>query len=184
MWASHTTSGFYVGNSWEHYPSHEVFISDTHHTWICSTVFFKHKYLTMSTLTPSNALICATDNLTDAIAGIIPPPNITTNSINQLINIFKLQAKKDKDAAKAKRVLKECAQAERVCTEIKDQRPSAAPTIKLTTTTVTTPMSFPPLEVEYPNLSTDMLQGTPMTSQEEMGNNSASAANTCLQQKV
>jgi hypothetical protein len=94
-WTPHTTSGFYVGNSWEHYRCHEVFISDTHHTPICSTVFFKHKYLTMPTLTPSNALIRTADNLTNAIAGIIPPPNITTDAIDQLINIFKLQAKKE-----------------------------------------------------------------------------------------
>jgi hypothetical protein len=46
MWAPHLTSGFYVGNSWEHYCCHEVFISDTRHTRICSTVFFKHKYFT------------------------------------------------------------------------------------------------------------------------------------------
>jgi hypothetical protein len=42
-WAPHTTSGFYVGNSPEHYRCHEVFITNTCHTRICSTVFFKHK---------------------------------------------------------------------------------------------------------------------------------------------
>jgi hypothetical protein len=94
----------------------------------------------MPTPTPSNALIRAADNLTDAIARIIPSPNITTDAIDQLINIFKLQAEKDKDAATAKRVLKEHAQAERVCTKIKDQSPTAKPT----TTTVTTLMSFLP----------------------------------------
>jgi hypothetical protein len=52
--------------------------------------FFKHKYLTMPTLTPSNNLIRAANNLTNAIAGIIPPPNITTDTIDLLINIFKL----------------------------------------------------------------------------------------------
>jgi hypothetical protein len=88
----------------------------------------------MPTLTPSDALIHAANNLTDAIAGIIPPPNITTDAIDQLINIFKLQAKKDKDVTTAKRVLKECAYAERVCKKIKDQSPTAKPT----TTTVTT----------------------------------------------
>jgi hypothetical protein len=85
--------------------------------------------------------------LTNAIAGIIPPPNITTDAIDQLINIFKLQAKKEKDAATAQRVLKEHAQAERVGTKTKDHSPTMAPTSKPTTTTVTTPMSFPPLKV-------------------------------------
>jgi hypothetical protein len=39
-WAPHTTSGFYVRKLWEHYCCHEVFITDTSHTRICSTVFF------------------------------------------------------------------------------------------------------------------------------------------------
>jgi hypothetical protein len=175
-----TTSGFYVGNSWEHYCCHEVFITNTSHTRICSIVFFKHKYLTMPTILTSDALICAADNLTDAIAGIIPPPNITTNAIDQLINIFKLQATKNKDAASAQRVLKERAQAERVSNETNKKSPITKPT----TTTTTTPMSFPPLELEYPDLDTGMLQGTPMISQDKKGNNASPAANTCLQQKV
>jgi hypothetical protein len=183
-WAPHTTSGFYVGNSWEHYCCHKVFVSDTRHTQICSTVFFKHKYLTMPTLSPSDTLICAADNLTDTIAGIIPPPNITTNAIDQIINLFKLQAKKDKDLATAQRVLKEQAQAERVCTKTKEQSLSTALTAKPTTITVTTPMSFPLLKVEYLNLNTGRLQGTPMISQDEMGNNLSPAANTRLQRKV
>ena len=114
----------------------------------------------MPTLTPSDALIHAANNFTNAIAGIIPPPNITTDAIDQLINIFKLQAKREKDMATVQRVLKKHAQAERVGTETKDHSPSTAPTAKPTTTTVTTPMSFPPLEVEYPDLDTGMVQGT------------------------
>ncbi len=74
-----------------------------------------------------------------------------------MINIFKLQAEKDKDASTAQRVLKERAQAERVGTKTKDHSPSMARTAKPTTTTLTTPMSFPPLEVEYPDLDTGML---------------------------
>jgi hypothetical protein len=108
----------------------------------------------MPTLTPSDALICAANNLTNAVTGVIPPPNITTDAIDQLINIFKLQAKKDKDVATAQRVLKERAQAERVGTETKDHSLSTAPTAKPTTTTVTTLMSFSPLKVEYPDLTT------------------------------
>jgi hypothetical protein len=124
----------------------------------------------MPTLTPSNALIRAADILTNAIAGIIPPPNITIDAIDQLINTFKLQAEKEKDAATAQRVLKERAQAERVGIKTKDHSPRTAPNAKPTTTTVTTLMSFPPLEVEYPDLDTAMLRETPMMSQDEMGN--------------
>jgi len=88
-WAPHTASRVYVGNSPEHYRCHKVFINDTRHTRVCSTVFFKYKYLTMPTITPADALIRAADNLTDAITGIVPPPNMTTDAIDQLITIFK-----------------------------------------------------------------------------------------------
>jgi hypothetical protein len=93
-WVSHTSSGFYIGNAWDHYRCHEIYINDTRHTHTCNTVFFKCKYLTMPTLTPADALIQAADNLTSAIAGILPaPPNMTTDAINQLMHIFKQQAK-------------------------------------------------------------------------------------------
>jgi hypothetical protein len=134
----------------------------------------------MPTTTTSNALIRATNNLTDTIAGIIPPPNITTDAIDQLINIFKLQATKNKYAASAQRVLRERAQAARMSNKTNKQRPTTKPT----TTTTTTPMSFPPLELEYPDLNAGMLRGTPMISQDKMGDNSSPAANTCSQRKV
>jgi hypothetical protein len=63
---------------------------------------------------PADALIRAADNLTTAIAGVIPPLNMTTNTIKQLIKIFKTQAEKKKDKATLQRVLRENAQAEQV----------------------------------------------------------------------
>jgi hypothetical protein len=56
-WALHTASGYYVGAAWEHCRCHDIHISDTRHTQVCSSVFFKHKYLTMPTLTAADALI-------------------------------------------------------------------------------------------------------------------------------
>jgi hypothetical protein len=53
-WAPHTTSGYYIGNAIEHYHCHNFYIPDTKSTCICSFVFFKQKYLTMPTLTPSD----------------------------------------------------------------------------------------------------------------------------------
>ncbi len=91
-WAPHTASGYYVGAAWEHYRCHDIHISDTPHTQVCSSVFFKHKYLTMPTLTAADAIIQAADNLTEALTGVIPPPNMTTDAIDQLINIFKMEA--------------------------------------------------------------------------------------------
>ena len=56
-WAPHTASGFYVGNAWEHYRCHKIYITDTCHSRVCNMVFFKHKYLTMPTIKPADALI-------------------------------------------------------------------------------------------------------------------------------
>ncbi len=67
-WVPHTASGFYVGNVWDHYWCHEIDIFNTCHTHVCNTVFFKHKYLTMPTITAANALIQAANDLTHAIA--------------------------------------------------------------------------------------------------------------------
>jgi hypothetical protein len=117
MWAPHIASGFYIGNTWDHYRCHEIYINDTRHIRTCNTVFFKHKYLTMPTFTPTDTLIQAADNLTSAIAGILPPPNMTTDAIDQLMHIFKQQAKTINNNATVQRGLKKHAQAERVLTK-------------------------------------------------------------------
>jgi hypothetical protein len=106
-WAPHTASGFYISNAWDHYCCHKIYINDTRHTCTCNTVFFKHKYLTMPTLTPADALIRAADNITSAIAGAAPPPNMTTDVIDQLMHIFKQEAETTKNNATFQRVLKE-----------------------------------------------------------------------------
>jgi hypothetical protein len=80
----------------------------------------------MPSLTPADALIRAADDLTKALAGVIPPPNMTTDAIAQLINIVKTQAEKEKDKATLQRVLRENAQAERVLT--KNMAPPTSPT--------------------------------------------------------
>jgi hypothetical protein len=38
-WAAHTTSGYYIGNAWEHYRCHEVYVSSTKATRVCKTEF-------------------------------------------------------------------------------------------------------------------------------------------------
>ncbi len=85
----HTASGYYVGNAWEHYRCHDVYISETKSIRTCLTVFFKHKYLTMPSITPADALIRASDNLTDAISGLLPASTVTQDAVDQLMVIFK-----------------------------------------------------------------------------------------------
>jgi hypothetical protein len=116
-WAPYTASGFYVGNAWEHYRCYEIYICDTKHTRTCLTAFFNHKYLTMPTITPADALIRAADYLTDAILGLVLTPTGTQDAVDQLMVIFKQQARATRDATTAQKVLRECAQAERVTEE-------------------------------------------------------------------
>ncbi len=158
-WAPHTASGFYIGNVWEHYRCHEIYICDTKHTRTCLTVFFKHKYLTMPTITPANALIHAADSLTDAIAGLVPTPTYTQDAVDQLMVIFKQQACTAKDAATAQRGLRECAQAERV---IKEKR--QAHVAQVTTQTQVT--ALPTFEIKEPNDIAESPQGIPQITQD------------------
>jgi hypothetical protein len=116
-WATHTASGYYVGNAWEHYRCHEIYISNTKSICTCLKVFFKHKYLTLPSTTPSDALIRAADNLTDTISGLIPTSTVTTDTVDQLMEIYKQQAQAIRDVATAQRVLRERVQAEGVSKE-------------------------------------------------------------------
>ena len=61
----------------------------------------------MPTITPADALIRAANDLTDALTGVVPPPNMTRDAVDQLMRIFKQQAEKTKDDATTQRVLKE-----------------------------------------------------------------------------
>ncbi len=88
-------------------------------------VFFKHKYLTMPSITPADALILASDNLMDAISGLLPTSTVAQDAVDQLMMIFKQQARDSIDAATAQRVLMDRAQAQRVVTEPQPQAQTA-----------------------------------------------------------
>ena len=66
-WAAHTATGYYIGTSWEHYRNHKVYIKDTRSVRTGETVFFKHKNLTMPTVTTSDALVKAAEDMSQAV---------------------------------------------------------------------------------------------------------------------
>ncbi len=172
---------FYFGNAWDQYRCHEIYINNTWHTHTYNTVFFKHKYLTMPTLTLADTLIRAAENLTPSIAGIIPPPNMTTDTIDQLIHIFKQEAETAKNDSTFQRVFKERAHAERVLTKAElnptpTTTPSAAPTTNPTT-------SFPDLKIEYPDSDVGRPWQTPVVSQDDHESVSPPSANTHHQRR-
>ncbi len=173
-WAPHTASGFYIGNMWEHYRCHEIYISNAKHTRTCLTVFFKHKYLTMHTITPADALICAADYLTDAIAGLIPAPTAMQDAVNQLMVIFKQQACTANDTATAQRVLRERAQAQRVI----NQKRQATTVQEPAQAQVTEHHTF---KIKEPNETAIAPQGIPQITQDEY--DSPPSANTHQQKR-
>ena len=57
-WEAHTKTGFYLGNSWEHYRYHEIWIVDIYSIRVGQAVFFKHKYMTQLSVTTPLILCC------------------------------------------------------------------------------------------------------------------------------
>ena len=53
----------------EHYRCHKIWVKDTKNVRVGNTVFFKHKYLTMPTLTNADALVNAANDLKAALNG-------------------------------------------------------------------------------------------------------------------
>ena len=68
----------------------------------------------MPSYTPADALIKAADNLVDTINGIIPKNMVTSDAVEQLMEIYKIKAKKATCEAQTQRVLWEQAQSQRV----------------------------------------------------------------------
>jgi len=127
-WATHTVSGFYIGNSWEHYRNHKVWVKKTKNVRAGETVFFNHKYLTQPTITTSDALLKAADDLSQAVKGVIPQTGATMEALEKLVDIFKQQAKEKEDSATRQRVRKERALTQRVRTETRQATKEMLPT--------------------------------------------------------
>ncbi len=68
----------------------------------------------MPSITPAEALNKAADNLVDTITENLSRNTTTAQRVEQLINIFKVQAKKATCKARTARILREQAQAQRV----------------------------------------------------------------------
>ena len=68
-WEAHAKVGFYLGNSWEHYRCHKIWIVDTSSVRVGQTVFFKQKYLTKPSFTPLDAVLRVSDTFCDMLQG-------------------------------------------------------------------------------------------------------------------
>ncbi len=131
----------------------------------------------MPSITPADALIKAVDNLVDTISGLMPQNSVTADAVEQLMDIYKIQAKKATCESRTQRVLRKQAQAQRVDEQQLAADQKASPQHSLT--------SLPDIEVkEYPNLNLGRLQGTPIISQDNEEDIIQPAANTEQQRQT
>ena len=106
----HAVSGFYLGVSVEHYRCHKIWVKGTNSVQIGNTVFFKHKYLTMPTVTAADALLVAAENPTTALDGEISQSDANKETIDQFMKLFTENALRyQEDHVKQQRVLKKSA---------------------------------------------------------------------------
>jgi hypothetical protein len=152
-------------------------VSDTTSIRTSLTVFFKHKYLTMPSITPEDALIQAADYVTVAISGLVPKTTITADAEEQLLAIFKLQVKANKNTATAQRVLRDCTQAERV---IKEEQELENSTHKEIQHRQVTPS--PTFQVKFTNNAALANSALPQITQDEY--KAPQLANTCQRQRT
>jgi hypothetical protein len=94
----------------------------------------------MPTIKLADALIKAAGNLIDAILGQVPKNSVIANAVEQLMEMYKIQANKATCKARAQRVLREQALAQRV-TKDRQARP-------VQDSHQHTPTTFPTFEVE------------------------------------
>ena len=165
-YSPHSVSGFNIGTSLKHYRCYKIWVKDTRSVRIGNSVFFKHKYLTMPTITNADSLLKAANDMTTALEGGIPQSSATTSAIDSLMKIFQKNAddaKEREEAAKPQRVRMREAQKQRMAVE---REHAAAQRVELETQEVssedtssfedtasapaTTTSRVPPLEVEYP----------------------------------
>jgi hypothetical protein len=175
--AHHTYSPRNMGNTYDHrilhkqckgtLQCHQVYITNTtKHIRTCKIVFFKHKYLTMPSITPGDTLLKAADNLMDTITGQLPRNSSTTQAVEQIMDIFKVQAEKATCKSRSQRILHNQAQAQRVLAEAQrmmtNKRKQQA----------STPINIPDLETEeIPNQYGTGNQQVPMISQDDNNDN-------------
>ena len=77
----------------EHYRCHKSWITETRGIRVGNTVFFKHKYLTMPTITTADAILTATRDLQDALKGDIPQSQYEKGWVNKFIKVLNAKEK-------------------------------------------------------------------------------------------
>ena len=116
-WGANTKKGYYIGNSWEHYRCHEIWVSETSHVRVGQTVFFKYKYLTQPSVTPLDAIVQASDDLCSVLKGRPSVKGNMRTAVELLMEIFRQVDDKEKTDVDIQRANQGHAAARRETTE-------------------------------------------------------------------
>ena len=73
-WSIKSKKGYYIGTSDEHYRYFHAYIPETGGIQGSETMHFKHKYITMPSVTSADAVVQAAKELVDALKNKLPPP--------------------------------------------------------------------------------------------------------------
>ena len=118
--APHSVSGYHLGTSLEHYRCYKIWVKKTRSEQIGNAVFFKHKYLTMPTITNADALLIAAKDKSTALEGGVVRSLETVDAVKKLMENFKRKAQDEKMTEKEARPQRVCideAQEQRVAKE-------------------------------------------------------------------
>ena len=83
-----SVSGFSLGTSMEHYRCYNVYVTSTMATRVSDQVHFRHKYITMPTMSPESHVVEAAQRLTTALKGNIPADRETAVELTKLGELF------------------------------------------------------------------------------------------------
>ena len=71
--AMYAIEDFYIETSQKYYRCFNVWVKETQSVCIADTIFFKHKYITMPTVSKADAIVAATTNVAQVLKGKLEP---------------------------------------------------------------------------------------------------------------
>ena len=91
-WDPHSCDGWNVGTSMDHHRFFKVWIKKTRTERDTDTVFFKHKYLTNTKITPEEKVVAATQILTQTITVNVTGESEGMEALDKVAEIFEMIA--------------------------------------------------------------------------------------------
>ena len=100
-WGIKSKKGYYIGTSREHYRYFHAYIPETGGIQGSETMYFKHKYITMPSVTSADAVVQAAKELVDALKCKLPAPltQPSTAQLKTLCDIFTPNVNKANDVS-------------------------------------------------------------------------------------